>query len=205
MKRTITTILATALALVMVISLTACGGSGEQKDTSKDTSTTETIENAIIGSWKIESGKSMGNEYITFYEGGTGKATNSSLEDGSYYPFTWEIKGNIVNLTEELNGGTTTGLKYENDKLVGVDENKATYIRGEAPTKSEEKLITGTLIAKNTMHPDDWDVQIGNDTVTTRVSFADGEDVSALRAGDTIKFTGEKDSNDNYYNARLVN
>ena len=63
---------------------------------------------------------------IELYEGGTGKITSRLITESSYeWPndITWEIKDNILNITE--NDGTTTGYKLKNKILTTVDGNRS--------------------------------------------------------------------------------
>lgn len=86
--------------------------------------------NQCIGKWeeiievdKINKWTSI--YVIELYEGGTGKITSKSIGEsyGSDYDITWEIKDNILNITDQYE--TTTGYKLKNKILTTVDGNRS--------------------------------------------------------------------------------
>lgn len=72
-------------------------------------------EKEIIGTWESENKETSS---IELYEGGTGKTGGT--------PLTWEIKENILNITENYyNFGTgTKSYKIENKTMTSVDGEK---------------------------------------------------------------------------------
>lgn len=123
------------LALVMCLSLCACGGGNDTPETIEVPTETTTQNNGlteeqVIGTWEWrtfgEQGPINGVTHMELYEGGTGKGTNSSMTGGSYYPITWEIKGDVINIS--ASNAPTIGLKLEDGKLVAVD-GTVTYTR----------------------------------------------------------------------------
>ena len=126
--------LALLLALVMVLSLAACGGNAATETKVQNESSTQTnglTDKEVIGTWEWENfdeqGPANGVTHMELYEGGTGKGTNSGMTNGEYYAITWEINVNVINVTvSDLPGAT--GLKLEDGKLVTVD-GTATYTK----------------------------------------------------------------------------
>lgn len=110
------------LAIIMCLSLCACGGGNDTPET----------EEQVVGTWEWktlgEQGPINGVTHMELYEGGTGKGTNSSMSESSYYPITWEIKGDVINIT--ASDTPTIGVKLEDGKLVAVD-GTVTYTRSE--------------------------------------------------------------------------
>ena len=114
------------LTLVICLTLCACGCACKSSCSSEDitTETTEpSIEEEIIGIWEwvtpSERGPLNGVTHLELYEGGTGKGTNSIMTGGAYYPVTWIIKGNVINIY--ASNTPAVGVKFEDGKLVAVD------------------------------------------------------------------------------------
>ena len=180
-------VLALLLTLAFVLSLVACGGSG-------DVEPTESIEEIVVGSWHCTSGEPAGYYNIGLFEGGTGEAYNSFR----HYTITWEMKGNVINITGEDN--TLRGLKYEDDHLVGVDTNKAEYERRD----ESYSVKTCTLLSKDIDDTQGWNVEYNGKEIIAY--FNEGEDISSFRPGDTVDFRGDywEYSNGNIYNVTLA-
>ena len=133
------------LALLMILSLAACGGGSASTNTPAPTEApatpeptpkptpeptedpAEALAKKVVGVWKWTDGEGPSNGVIDMelYEGGTGKGTNNLMTTGSYYPITWEIKGDVINIT--ASNAPTIGFKYEEESLVSVDSGKTTY------------------------------------------------------------------------------
>lgn len=75
-------------------------------------------EKDIIGTWESEDKEIS----IELYESGTGNKYDS-------VPLTWEIKGNIINITENHYnfGNKVVGYKVENNKITSVDGKEILY------------------------------------------------------------------------------
>ena len=134
MKKTITLL----LILVVCLSLCACGSNTNDvsepqgSDQSSETvaapvetpASEEKTEDLYIGTWEWkdfdEQGPSNGVTHMELYAGGTGKGTNSTHKGtDSYYPITWEINGDVINIT--ASNTPKVGMKLEDGKLVSVD------------------------------------------------------------------------------------
>lgn len=81
-----------------------------------------------IGTWKLNEGTYY-LPTIILYEGGTGKGFYKDENDDGFVSFTWEIKDNILNVTESSTffGGTSQGYKIENGKMSSVTGKYAFY------------------------------------------------------------------------------
>lgn len=85
-----------------------------------------------MGKWECPEASAPDNgvSYMELYEGGTGKGGYKKLlEEGSYYPITWEVSGEVINIT--ASNTPTIGFKYENNTLVCVGQNETVYERVE--------------------------------------------------------------------------
>ena len=116
------------LTLAVCLSLCACGSENDTTITTEApiktiTQNNDLTEEQVIGTWEWrtsgEQGPINGVTHMELYEGGTGKGTNSSMTGGSYYSITWEIKGQVINIS--ASNAPTVGAKLEDGKLVAVD------------------------------------------------------------------------------------
>ena len=120
-------VLALLMALILVLSLAACGG-GDKKDD-------KTIDN-LIGTWKVNSGVSM---YSVFelYKGGQAKLfmQPSDYESNKEWfgTTTWEINDDCVTISfSQLGGGFDDRSVYEI-----IDENTLKKVDGSCEFKKE--------------------------------------------------------------------
>jgi len=112
------------MALVMCLTLCACGDEAAAPAETAAPEQNEAPDGAqFIGTWDWkdfdEQGPSNGVTHLELYEGGTGKGTNSSMNEGSYYPVTWEVNSDVINIT--ASDTPTVGMKLQDGKLVAVD------------------------------------------------------------------------------------
>lgn len=97
-------LLALLLAIIMCISLIACGNNTASIEESETVNTESTAQDNIselcIGTWKWDFKNSESNDWgvetMELFKGGTGKGTNSMHSNGQYYPLTWEVKDGIL-------------------------------------------------------------------------------------------------------------
>ena len=135
-------VLALVMALVLVLSLVACGG-GEKKIEEKQEElkakiqeaakeiemaepTIDPIKSAVFrGCWQWTSGEAPANGVTDFelYDSWNGKAMG---DDFVYYCET-EISDNEVIISDKDGKYPTLRFKYEDNTLVSVDSGKATY------------------------------------------------------------------------------
>ena len=125
-------ILSLIMALIMCLSLCACGDKKATDATEAATISDVLAEEDVVGTWQWitpgEQGPANGVTHLELYEGGTGKGTNSSMTGGSYYPVTWEIRDGVINIS--ASNTPTVGMKFEDGKLIAVDRS-FTYTRVE--------------------------------------------------------------------------
>ena len=118
-------IIALLLAIVMCLSMCACGTTGKN------------MKDSIVGTWKYYYELTEASVYyenvgdkcvqtIELYKGGTGRIywyNETADHEGSNVPLTWEIKDDIVNITYDIGVVCNKGYEYdyETDKLKTVD------------------------------------------------------------------------------------
>lgn len=94
MKRTITSVLSIALALIMVLSLAACGENNSSENKTENITTEVTLDKNdvanYIGTWESE------HIRYTFNKGGVGTFGTKEMTPG--YSFTYEVKDEVVAL-----------------------------------------------------------------------------------------------------------
>ena len=120
-------VLALMLELVLVLSLAACGGSGDKKE---DTADNKLSNDKIIGSsWEFYKDLSNNSEYyintMEFYKGGTAKgfSEEDKVSKKSWYDLTWEIKDDCLCISlQNVHGGPTiTAFELDGDYLKSTD------------------------------------------------------------------------------------
>lgn len=129
--------IALLLALVMLLSLAACGGGNTTSGNGNDTQGTQQgndtpegsglTEEQCIGTWEWSKESTgfglMGIETLELYKGGTGKGYASYYQNGQYAELSWQITDDLlkVSLTSdpsslvfELDGNTAISTDGEN-------------------------------------------------------------------------------------------
>ena len=122
------------LALVMVLSLAACGGgstttetpaaTGEPTPESEPTASiveepkTLDLKTAVVGKWVYQPGP-LSDFYMELYKGGSGAQFNYKGE--KTFDLTWEIEDDVINISMGRHASSFTGYTLENDTLTSVD------------------------------------------------------------------------------------
>ena len=219
--------IALLMALVMCLSLCACGGGSESSPETK-----LDVENAIAETPKhiykdveANQAKAMQNIYMmnctvgtitdTYFEcsnvGGLGDLRIclpleelAELEKGSDVA----IVGKITEVEREpLEHGA-----YETHIILGQAQIYDGVVPEVAPR--EDEIYTGTLRGKSSQGDGSWYIQFGNSNILKLIYFAEGEDLSAFNeeltsdGGDEIRFTadtlGHSYDPSKYINAKIV-
>lgn len=154
-------LLAITLTASMLL-LTACGTTSTSSETeiSSNTPTTtedqsaNSIKDEIVNTWKIQNNPSYYYQIMVLYEGGTGKGFSDLSKKDSYYPLSWEIVDNVVNISNANDKHFETGYKLENGVLTSVD-GEITFSKYEIEessveedTQNEESLIGKSFTAE---------------------------------------------------------
>lgn len=218
--------LALLLALVMVLSLAACGGGNDTPETpTETTSPTLDIESAIaetpthIYDDALENqARAMQNTYMM--ECCVGSVTNEYFENDNlriYLPSEELAKlnkgenvavvGKITEVTEEKDswGGITYWIEFGDAQLYD----------GEVPEVAprDHEIFTGLLKGKNNSYEGAWNIQIGDSNYLKLIYFAEGTDLSAFNeaynSGEEITFSVDISSSltnipDKFYNAKII-
>lgn len=125
------------LALVMSISLVACGGGGDTKNTNNTTSQPDVTElkDYAIGTWERSFTASTGEnikQVMEIYKGGTGKFIIYSNNDGEFSA-TWEIQDDVLNFTYSSPVTATYGFTLDTEDglltLTRVDDSSVIFIK----------------------------------------------------------------------------
>lgn len=126
-------IIALFLAVVMCLSLAACGG--ENTDVAENStaaeSDTEELKDLVVGTWEIQfdlsDPKGGGDDSMELYKGGTGKGFASYMNEGNYHSIKWEIVDDVINIDLDGTGMFLTGYTYEDGVLTSVDGKNVYY------------------------------------------------------------------------------
>lgn len=219
-------VLALILALVLVLSLVACGGSGEKKeDTSANEETTVSkldANNAIAETPKHIYDDAMENQakvkqntYIVNCTVDAIKETYFECRNLQIYLSSDELAK--LNKDDEVAIiGKVTEYKEETDAYGGITTyvvfGEAELYDGTVPEVAprDNEIFTGILKGerKDKGFEGAWDIEYKGSNYLKLIYFADGEDTSSLEYGDTITFTadilGETDDPDRFYNAKII-
>ena len=118
------------LALVMCISLVACGDNSNQSEpTSNDATVSEKSEkDKYLGVWEyigeIPSDSDRYVQQLKIYKGGTGERVviDKTLSEPIVLAFSWEINDDVFNMIMSEFGDTSKmGFVMENDILTSVN------------------------------------------------------------------------------------
>lgn len=224
MKKTISLL----LALVMCLSLCACGGGNDTPETTEAPTETTVpqldIANAIaetpmhIYDDVMENqARAMQNTYIM--ECSVGSITNEYFESGNLriYLASEELaklnKGESVaivcKVTEVIEEKDSWGVTY------WIEFGDAQLYDGEVPDVEprEHEIFTGLLKGKNESYEGAWNIQIGDSNYLKLIYFAEGTDLSAFNesynSGEEITFSVDISSSltdvpGTFYNAKLI-
>lgn len=123
-------ILSLLLALTMVFSLCACGGTSNQTSSTSNndvSSSEKDIKDAYIGVWENIGDTSSDDRYVhqfKVYKGGSGERIilDEDVSEPIVLPFTWEITDDVFNMILTDFGETNKmGFVMENDILTSVN------------------------------------------------------------------------------------
>lgn len=223
MKKTISLL----LALMMCLSLCACGGGNDTPETEAPTETTVPlldVENAItetpthIYDDVMENqARAMQNTYMM--ECPVGSITNEYFESGNLriYLASEELaklnKGEniaiVCKITEVIEEKDSWGITY------WIEFGDAQLYDGEVPAVAprEHEIFTGLLKGKNESYEGAWNIQIGDSNYLKLIYFAEGTDLSAFNeaynSGEEITFSVDLSSvyttiPDKFYNAKII-
>lgn len=107
--------------------LTACGTStdGDNANESLNEQAGQIeLKDAVVGLWEIEDPKSIADNGVykmNLYAGGTGDGYDNN---SGTYSLTWEIKDDVINISQNNSGMFVTGYTLEGDNLASVDGKK---------------------------------------------------------------------------------
>lgn len=135
-------VISLVLALLMCLSLCACGGNNapEATETPTETQTIE-LKDCVVGTWERNFTTSDGEEVkqvIEAYKGGTGKffiyTVENGLEKNGSFQASWEIRDDVLNFTCG-SSSVTLGLILDTDAkpmtLTRVDDTTAVFVQTE--------------------------------------------------------------------------
>ena len=126
MKKTVSLI----LALMMCLSLCACGGNGDT-NTPAESQPAE-LKDSVLGTWERKFTTSEGQnvkQIIEIYKGGTGKFLIYSDGESSYQA-SWEIKDDVLNFTySHITLGLILDATVEPMTLTRVDDDSAIFVK----------------------------------------------------------------------------
>ena len=134
MKRTITSIFAIILALAMGLSLSACGGSGENKGSTA--SENSNIEAKIdkndpsnyLGRWETK------EYYLIINKGGVGQCADKDIKPNHLpYDFNWEINDGVIIIQIERSGSS-----YKSSLELNDDGTALLILQASFPLRSDD-------------------------------------------------------------------
>ena len=149
------------LAMVMVLSLVACGGSKKEEPKQEETQTEETTEAGFTGSYLMGTGGATGNYYAF------GSALTTVVND---------VLG--CNITVNSTGGST-----ENARLVGSGENEFALIQSDVYSYAQQgiELFEGNAIdnfyAVTACYPEMVQIVVRKDSGITSVADMAGKNI----------------------------